>query len=577
MTNVRDQDIQTFYDLLGILTDKHPPRLLKDASGKDPWPSRGVYFLFEDGETRSNGSPRVVRIGTHGLVERSSSTLWGRLAQHRGTISPKGGNHRGSIFRDLVGAALAARSGLSIATWGKKPGSDAEFRRAEHTHEMAVSDYIGAMRVVWVNIPDEPGPSSLRGIVERNAIALLSNWERAPEDSPSSQWLGKFSDRERVRKSGLWNNNHVTETYDGQFLKIFESVIEGKPAQPFVRKPSPAPPIYVMQCAKSKKTDGWFRDQNNRKVSFVARPELAPPEDGVRFVHPDSVDEHSVAWRKRVFDYNLTFAETGQNPLGLYPAARLYQNECYGALAASVPSGRLYILSAGWGLVRSDYLLPNYDVSFSAAPGVPPHARRRPSDEWRDFNMLDPMTTAPVIFIGGQTYFRPFANLTRNYQGMRTAYYNVAQMPMLSGIEWRRFDTSARTNWHYRLARMLASGGTPDEEGLGLEVPAPARVPISDQSLGRAKRTGKHGKYSELFNRLTSVPNGELSITLTFAEIEELIGTQLPASARTHVAVWWANGGHVQASAWIDAGFRKKAHQISSANEKSWIRFERIK
>ena len=191
--------------------------------------------------------------------------------------------------------------------------------------------------------------------------------------------------------------------------------------------------------------------------------------------------------------------------------------------------------------------------------------------------MLDPMTTAPVIFIGGQTYLRPFANLTRNYQGMRTAYYNVAQKPMFSGIEWRRFDTSARTNWHYCLARMLAYGGTPDEVGLGVDEPAPARVQISTQSLGRVKRTASHGKYAELFNRLASVPKGEISITLTFAEIEELLGTQLPASARNHVAVWWANGGHVQASAWIDAGFRKTAHQIFSADEKSWIRFERIK
>ena len=52
-------------------------------------------------------------------LEWCRTTLWNRLAQHRGTTS-LGGNHRGSVFRKLVGQALAARKpSLEVATWGR--------------------------------------------------------------------------------------------------------------------------------------------------------------------------------------------------------------------------------------------------------------------------------------------------------------------------------------------------------------------------------------------------------------------------------------------------------------------------
>ena len=39
----------------------------------------------------------------------STSTLPGRLRQHRGVTSSGGGNHRGSVFRQHVGRCLAVR------------------------------------------------------------------------------------------------------------------------------------------------------------------------------------------------------------------------------------------------------------------------------------------------------------------------------------------------------------------------------------------------------------------------------------------------------------------------------------
>ena len=64
-------------------------------------------------------------------------------------------------------------------------------------------------------------------MIERNAIALLSGYREPAPDPPSSDWLGHLSDRERVRSSGLWNNNHVDEDYDSSFLDVFARRIDG--------------------------------------------------------------------------------------------------------------------------------------------------------------------------------------------------------------------------------------------------------------------------------------------------------------------------------------------------------------
>jgi len=76
-----------------------------------------------------------------------------------------------------------------------------------------------------VAINDPAGRDSLRGVIERNSIALLSNYNRIALDAPSSQWLGAHCNRERVRTSGLWNNNHVDETYAADFLGVLASLI----------------------------------------------------------------------------------------------------------------------------------------------------------------------------------------------------------------------------------------------------------------------------------------------------------------------------------------------------------------
>ena len=214
--------------------------MLADCSGRENWPKRGVYFFYEAGEVGlgSGAGLRVVRVGTHGLKAGSRSTLWSRLSQHRGTARASGGNHRGSIFRLLVGIALAQRDGFEVPpSWGVGAGAGEAARRlgldrggvkrAEAELEARVSRHIRAMPFLWLDVGDRPDPKSERATIERNAIALLSGYREPATDPPSANWLGRSNDRDRVRRSGLWNNNHVDEDYAPSFLDAMERRIGG--------------------------------------------------------------------------------------------------------------------------------------------------------------------------------------------------------------------------------------------------------------------------------------------------------------------------------------------------------------
>jgi hypothetical protein len=147
-------DLKRFFDILGVLNERlGGARLLCECSGKLSWPQRGVYFFMEDGEVRSQCGmgPRIVRVGTHALTPGSRTTLWQRLSNHRGSRRSGGGNHRGSIFRLIIGTALIDREGHRCPTWDdRRSSAPAEVRARELALEREVSKTIGAMRfVAW--------------------------------------------------------------------------------------------------------------------------------------------------------------------------------------------------------------------------------------------------------------------------------------------------------------------------------------------------------------------------------------------------------------------------------------------
>ena len=223
----RLSDVTRFYQLLDRLSSRvGGPRLLEDCHGRMAWPARGVYFFYEPGELRtwSGTGNRIVRIGI-------STRLWGRLRAHRGD---ERGGHKASIFRTHVGIALSNRDGIPLpSNWNvmgsrskvaQKTGGGRERRKVPNGSalEFHINRHIGAMPFLWLNVED----SAQRDSIECNSIALLSTYTHKTADKPSSSWLGGFSDRERVRQSGLWNSDYVDEDCDPSFLDTLERRIE---------------------------------------------------------------------------------------------------------------------------------------------------------------------------------------------------------------------------------------------------------------------------------------------------------------------------------------------------------------
>ncbi len=228
MSSNRTNDLIRFYALLRQLKGGvGGTRLLRGSSKKSGWPGRGVYFFHEAGEHRSDtgDGPRVVRVGTHAVSRGSKTTLWKRLAQHRGSTRSGGGNHRGSVFRKHVGLALIQRDQLGYPTWGDGSNAPREIRETERAMEQVVSGVIGDMPFVWLDVDDEPSKDSLRAYIEAQSIALLSNFEKSQIDSPSETWLGFHRNHREITASGLWNVRCVKGEYDPMFLDTFERLI----------------------------------------------------------------------------------------------------------------------------------------------------------------------------------------------------------------------------------------------------------------------------------------------------------------------------------------------------------------
>lgn len=211
-------------------------RRLRDCDGYMDWPNRGVYFFFANGEYRADGDPlRLTRVGTHAVSEGSGTTLWNRLRTHRGALSgtyEDGGNHRGSVFRERVGEALVERHGLhdEYPQWGDGSSAGRDLRLDELDLERRVSDYIRDLPFLWVNVDDEPSSDSDRAYLERNVIALVSNYNEKPTDPRDDRWLGYDSPSEKIRRSGLWNVDHVDEACDPNVLdRLAEAIAETDP------------------------------------------------------------------------------------------------------------------------------------------------------------------------------------------------------------------------------------------------------------------------------------------------------------------------------------------------------------
>jgi hypothetical protein len=176
--------------------------------------------------------------------------------------------------------------------------------------------------------------------------------------------------------------------------------------------------------------------------------------------HPDEkLPNSTISWRDYLMEH--------QNDKNLITAYQLYLRTEYQSLYEKFGNS-FYILSAGWGLVSSEFKLPNYDITFSGNANVNIDARRSKNINnlpiYNDFNQLDINDNEDIIFIGSPDYIQLFIILTQNLPNRKIIYWKSKSLRRIypnDTFEYRYFQTNTRTNWYYELACAIAYGIIP--------------------------------------------------------------------------------------------------------------------
>lgn len=209
----------------------------------------------------------------------------------------------------------------------------------------------------------------------------------------------------------------------------------------------------VIQCAGRKQPGpASLETRTGQRVKFVAHPEQAPCSTEWFYAHPDGdSDVPGQTWRQQLVSYNS--ANPRDNPLGLLEAYRLYEHSVYKELVDARGQSNVFILSAGWGLVRADYLLPDYDITFKP---VERYKHRTAADHYDDACHLSDNEVGPLVYFGGKDYLCLFHKLTRSLRCEKIVFFATDKPPNCG--EWKTIKFPRFTNWHYQCAREFLAG-----------------------------------------------------------------------------------------------------------------------
>jgi hypothetical protein len=207
----------------------------------------------------------------------------------------------------------------------------------------------------------------------------------------------------------------------------------------------------IISCC-SRKTGESFT-HNGQPINFISRVNEVIENPG-NYFHPDDlIPNENSSWRDVITQQEIRH--------DLNPAHELYQDPIYNSLFDHFGID-LFIFSAGWGLVRADYKLPRYDVTFSNRQRTPNYTRRDNNDHFNDFNQLLGLNPEEVLlFMGGMDYVMPFYGLTENMPNEKIIVYRnqnlLDNLPNLdiNNFQFLYYQTNRRTNWHYEFAKRL--------------------------------------------------------------------------------------------------------------------------
>ena len=318
--------------------------------------TNGLYFYYEEGERSTHGpNGRIVRVGNH---PNSQNRLVGRLRDH---YRSGAGAKNGSVFRRYVGGAVLRTRDATSACLSPGPGRGHwESQSGEACPDCApveatVSRLLAErFQFRCIRIEDR---------VDRNHLEarLIATIAACTECQVSAGWLGSHAYPELVRASGLWNTQYVggrTAT-EGDLALLRRSVAASQTSK--VSMGSLDHTLLLIPCS-------------GRKAGVV--------DPGCPVVRVEDL-LGSAAAAALAEGRELAFQRPGtridRNSL-LRPAIAWYTGQPYATpgvrdgLVAAIERGlHCLIVSGGYGVVRAEEPIRNYQAHLSRTRGVWSH------------------------------------------------------------------------------------------------------------------------------------------------------------------------------------------------------------
>lgn len=167
-------------------------------------PRNGIYIIFERGET-FHGIDRIVRIGTH----TGANQLRSRLNQH----FVKENKNR-SIFRKNIGRCFLNRvNSAYLHLWElditSKVDKEKNLRLLDLDYEKQIEKEISSyIQSSFSFCVFEIDSKEDRLYWESNISSTLAQSNKL---KPSSNWLGRYSTKDKIKNCGLWQVNGLTK------------------------------------------------------------------------------------------------------------------------------------------------------------------------------------------------------------------------------------------------------------------------------------------------------------------------------------------------------------------------------
>jgi len=170
--------------------------------GDNEIPLNGIYILFEKGEF-GHDVDRIVRIGTHTGKNQLSSRIYQHFLND---------NKERSIFRKNIGRAiLNKKNDKYLDVWEYDLTTKKNQEKYKNIIDIAKQNEIEKEVTKYIQ---NNFSFSILNINDKETILnieskLISTISLCNDCKPSKEWLGNYSTKDKIKKSGLWLVNEL--------------------------------------------------------------------------------------------------------------------------------------------------------------------------------------------------------------------------------------------------------------------------------------------------------------------------------------------------------------------------------